>query len=241
MVAPFEPRGIESRRRETRSPPRGRTAIERSPSGDDERADHAVPALDRADYLDTRSFEPGEGEATRLVVSALADEASARAPSAAAQAATLAAWPPGAERGSPRPCRLPTASGLGSRTITSSVRSPKAQTTTCRIVRSVHGRRRATRLVPHLRPRQRRRRLRSACRRARRRRVQRRRGRPRGLAAFESAPCYLELIDAEREQSAVQDVALAFSAGADLRVPLPERAHVRGLPEDDRSGARRVV
>ena len=40
---------------------------------------------------------------------------------------------------------------------------------------------------------------------ARRRRVQRRRGRPRG-AAFESAPCYLELIDAEREQSAVQDV-----------------------------------
>jgi hypothetical protein len=40
---------------------------------------------------------------------------------------------------------------------------------------------------------------------ARRRRVQRRRGRPRGLAAFESAPCYLELIDSEREASAVQD------------------------------------
>jgi hypothetical protein len=40
---------------------------------------------------------------------------------------------------------------------------------------------------------------------ARRRRVQRRRGRPRGLAAFESAPCYLELIDNEREESAVQD------------------------------------
>jgi hypothetical protein len=34
---------------------------------------------------------------------------------------------------------------------------------------------------------------------ARRRRVQRRRGRPRGLAAFESAPCYLELLDQERE------------------------------------------
>jgi hypothetical protein len=34
----------------------------------------------------------------------------------------------------------------------------------------------------------------------RRRRVQRRRGRPRGLAAFESAPCYLELLDAERER-----------------------------------------
>jgi hypothetical protein len=32
----------------------------------------------------------------------------------------------------------------------------------------------------------------------RRRRAQRRRGRPRGLAAFESAPCYLELL--EREQ-----------------------------------------
>jgi hypothetical protein len=34
----------------------------------------------------------------------------------------------------------------------------------------------------------------------RRRRAQRRRGRPRGLAAFESAPCYLELLDAERER-----------------------------------------
>ena len=33
----------------------------------------------------------------------------------------------------------------------------------------------------------------------RRRRLQRRRGRPRGLAAFESAPCYLELLDNERE------------------------------------------
>jgi hypothetical protein len=35
----------------------------------------------------------------------------------------------------------------------------------------------------------------------RRRRVQRRRGRARGLAAFESAPCYLELLDREREGS----------------------------------------
>jgi hypothetical protein len=39
----------------------------------------------------------------------------------------------------------------------------------------------------------------------RRRRIQRRRGSPRGLAAFESAPCYLELLedehDREREQS----------------------------------------
>lgn len=33
----------------------------------------------------------------------------------------------------------------------------------------------------------------------RRRRAQRRRGRPRGLAAFESAPCYLELLEEERE------------------------------------------
>jgi hypothetical protein len=33
----------------------------------------------------------------------------------------------------------------------------------------------------------------------RRRRLQRRHGRPRGLAAFESAPCYLELLDDERE------------------------------------------
>jgi len=40
---------------------------------------------------------------------------------------------------------------------------------------------------------------------ARRRRIERRRGRPRGLAAFESAPCYLELIESEREKSAVQD------------------------------------
>jgi hypothetical protein len=35
----------------------------------------------------------------------------------------------------------------------------------------------------------------------RRRRVQRRRGRPRGLAAFESAPCYLELIERERDEA----------------------------------------
>jgi hypothetical protein len=35
---------------------------------------------------------------------------------------------------------------------------------------------------------------------ARRRRSERRRGRPRGLAAFESAPCYLELLENERGQ-----------------------------------------
>jgi hypothetical protein len=34
----------------------------------------------------------------------------------------------------------------------------------------------------------------------RRRRAQRRRGRPRGLAAFESAPCSLELLDEERKR-----------------------------------------
>jgi hypothetical protein len=34
----------------------------------------------------------------------------------------------------------------------------------------------------------------------RRRRLQRRRGRPRGLAAFESAPCYLELLEEERKE-----------------------------------------
>jgi len=38
----------------------------------------------------------------------------------------------------------------------------------------------------------------------RRRRAQRRRGRPRGLAAFESAPCYLELLEKERKQSTSQ-------------------------------------
>jgi hypothetical protein len=36
---------------------------------------------------------------------------------------------------------------------------------------------------------------------SRRRRVQRRRTRPRGLAAFESAPCYLELLERERDES----------------------------------------
>jgi hypothetical protein len=34
----------------------------------------------------------------------------------------------------------------------------------------------------------------------RRRRLQRRRGRPRGLAAFESAPCYLELLEREQQE-----------------------------------------
>jgi hypothetical protein len=38
----------------------------------------------------------------------------------------------------------------------------------------------------------------------RRRRAQRRRGRPRGLAAFESAPCYLELLEREHEESSPQ-------------------------------------
>jgi len=33
----------------------------------------------------------------------------------------------------------------------------------------------------------------------RRRRLQRRRARPRGLAAFESAPCYFELLEREQE------------------------------------------
>ena len=41
----------------------------------------------------------------------------------------------------------------------------------------------------------------------RRRRAQRRRGRPRGLAAFESAPCYLELLERERDGSQVRTVA----------------------------------
>jgi uncharacterized membrane protein (DUF4010 family) len=39
---------------------------------------------------------------------------------------------------------------------------------------------------------------------ARRRRIERRRGRPRGLAAFESAPCYLELLENEREDNDIQ-------------------------------------
>jgi hypothetical protein len=34
----------------------------------------------------------------------------------------------------------------------------------------------------------------------RRRRIQHRRGHPRGLAAFESAPCYLEILESERER-----------------------------------------
>ncbi|HUG65385.1 MAG TPA: hypothetical protein VMK83_09225 [Gaiellaceae bacterium] len=38
----------------------------------------------------------------------------------------------------------------------------------------------------------------------RRRRAQRRRGKPRGLAAFESAPCYLELLERERDQGPPQ-------------------------------------
>jgi len=36
---------------------------------------------------------------------------------------------------------------------------------------------------------------------SRRRRAAKRRGRPRGLAAFESAPCHLELVEKERERS----------------------------------------
>jgi hypothetical protein len=36
----------------------------------------------------------------------------------------------------------------------------------------------------------------------RRRRIQRRHGHPRGLAAFESAPCYRELLDREHDEAA---------------------------------------
>jgi hypothetical protein len=42
---------------------------------------------------------------------------------------------------------------------------------------------------------------------ARRRRASSRRGRPRGLRAFESAPCYRELLDSEREREAAETVA----------------------------------
>jgi hypothetical protein len=46
----------------------------------------------------------------------------------------------------------------------------------------------------------------------RRRRIERRRGRPRGLAAFESAPCYLELLEQEREGSEPQRESSGRSA-----------------------------
>ena len=39
---------------------------------------------------------------------------------------------------------------------------------------------------------------------ARRRRIARRRGRPRGLAAFETAPCHVEFLAEEREGSDIQ-------------------------------------
>ena len=42
---------------------------------------------------------------------------------------------------------------------------------------------------------------------ARRQRASRRRGRPRGLRAFESAPCYRELLDREREAAETETVA----------------------------------
>jgi hypothetical protein len=42
---------------------------------------------------------------------------------------------------------------------------------------------------------------------ARRQRAARRRGRPRGLRAFESAPCYRELLDREREEAEAETVA----------------------------------
>ncbi|MEP7224619.1 MAG: hypothetical protein ABI783_06650 [Actinomycetota bacterium] len=61
---------------------------------------------------------------------------------------------------------------------------------------------------------------------SRRRRIQRRRGRPRGLAAFESAPCYLELIEDEREEPAVQDVRR------------DARSEIHGGPEDGHDTAR---
>jgi hypothetical protein len=40
---------------------------------------------------------------------------------------------------------------------------------------------------------------------SRRRRLERRRGRPRGLAAFESAPCYRELLDREEDAARSSD------------------------------------
>ena len=76
----------------------------------------------------------------------------------------------------------------------------------------------------------------------RRRRAQRRRGRPRGLAAFESAPVLPRAARAGARGRAAGVLTGARFPGhcADLRVPVPERPHVRALPEDVRRSRRDV-
>ena len=91
-----------------------------------ERDDDAVPVrLDRADELDARVAAAARPRGARRVGSTFADEPR-RPPSAATQAATFAAWPPGRST----ICEVASASGASgcsSRTITSSTRSPRQQ------------------------------------------------------------------------------------------------------------------
>ena len=132
-----------------------------------------------------------------------------------------------------RPCRRPTAIGSESRTMTSSVRSPSVQTSIGTIVRSgVDGSERrggvrafllgglvgASAAVAAIN---------------RRRRAQRRRGRPRGLAAFESAPCYLELLEQERDPRPARAVA---GASLPAHVPIYEYRCPTGTPSRSSSG-----
>ena len=65
-----------------------------------------------------------------------------------------------------------------------------------------------------------------------------------GLAAFEDAPCFLEdhgLDGADQALSASSNSAqVPFRVHADLRVQVPERAPVRGVPRHDRAGPSEV-
>ncbi len=152
-----------------------------------------------------RSGELAGGELARRIRSALAHDASVGTEASAPR-------PRRSRPARPRRCvssrrgRLRSRAGPSRCTTTSSSRSPRVVSLT---VRSSHGRRRSRRQAPHV-----------CARRHRRRRwcdrdaPSPRPGAPlgsppRGLAAFEDAPCFLELVGdaAQRQRDAVEPAA----------------------------------
>ena len=127
----------------------------------------------------------------------------------------------------------PSAGAAASRTTTSRTRSPSAQTSIGqRIVRSERGRRRATRAAQDLPARRRRR----GVGRDRRRQPPTTDRAPARTAAGPGGVRERAVLPrAPRPRAGIRHPSrLAFRPRAHLRIPLPERAHVRGLPADVR-------
>ncbi len=237
MVAALEPRRTRSRPALKRAAAVPRSdAIERSPSG--ETSEQITPFRPSAGPRTSTPVASSPASARRPASSSPRFPRSARSRRAtAAHAATFAACPPGASRISAF-VSPPTESGSASRTITSSVRSPMVQTSIAldRKICSWTAMSGAAGFAPSS----------WAASSARPQPCRGRAPAPRPTPPWPSArPRRVRertlLSRAHRERA--REVCgpgrrLAFRPRADLRVPLPERAHVRGLPEDVRPARR---